>query len=62
MFAKPLSDGSVAVGLFNRGSASVSISATAAQTLWPRRRTEEAHPSPRPCDGLRFPMRQPRRE
>jgi alpha-galactosidase len=31
VFAKPLSDGSVAVGLFNRGSGSTTISTTAAQ-------------------------------
>jgi alpha-galactosidase len=31
VFAKPLSDGSVAVGLFNRGSATANISTTAAQ-------------------------------
>ncbi|MDT0347433.1 glycoside hydrolase family 27 protein [Streptomyces litchfieldiae] len=31
VFAKPLSDGSVAVGLFNRGSSTTTITATAAQ-------------------------------
>ncbi|MCU7827167.1 glycoside hydrolase family 27 protein [Kitasatospora sp. DSM 101779] len=31
VFAKPLSDGSVAVGLFNRGSGTATVSATAAQ-------------------------------
>ncbi|WP_327691531.1 ricin-type beta-trefoil lectin domain protein [Streptomyces sp. NBC_00461] len=31
VFAKPLSDGSVAVGLFNRGSSTATITATAAQ-------------------------------
>jgi alpha-galactosidase len=31
VFAKPLSDGSVAVGLFNRGNATATISTTAAQ-------------------------------
>jgi alpha-galactosidase len=31
VFAKPLSDGSVAVGLFNRGSATATVSTTAAQ-------------------------------
>ncbi|MFD9124994.1 glycoside hydrolase family 27 protein, partial [Kitasatospora sp. NPDC059571] len=31
VFAKPLSDGSVAVGLFNRGSGAATVSATAAQ-------------------------------